>query len=453
MIILFSLLNLDVTSNFFVQAVPVLRIYPMHEGSLVGPSINSSLPLPPFHLLPINNFTPTENPLVTISLLSLKNFSDSTTVLKISSQPDSSAYFVLDVSSPVSEARPPLTQAILFGFIGVTVTNVCALTGLIFVPLKRFRFYPILLTFLVSLAVGALLSTALLVLIPEAMRMVDMPAEFGGQGRFYLWKMVSVLLGCLFFYCLEYLLFIMPKLCKWNTAGSELSISDQEFDETADNGAHGHSHGIPFPALNSEGDIFSKQSTLVESADDEVVISSKSCCCANFRCNTKQFTKIAPVAWMILLGDGFHNMMDGVTIGAGFSQSPILGLTLSLSILFEELPHELGDFAILISSGLSVKAALCSNFASACSAYLGLAIGLAIGEMPDGALYVFAVTAGLFLYISISDMLPTMRKSIEDVEKRSGSSYKIFLLQLVGFFVGFGCVIGVTISSDYINLQ
>ncbi|VDL96259.1 unnamed protein product [Schistocephalus solidus] len=416
-IILFSLLNLDVTSNFFVQAVPVLRIYPMHEGSLVGPSINSSLPLPPFHLLPINNFTPTENPLVTISLLSLKNFSDSTTVLKISSQPDSSAYFVLDVSSPVSEARPPLTQAILFGFIGVTVTNVCALTGLIFVPLKRFRFYPILLTFLVSLAVGALLSTALLVLIPEAMRMVDMPAEFGGQGRFYLWKMVSVLLGCLFFYCLEYLLFIMPKLCK------------------------------------SEGDIFSKQSTLVESADDEVVISSKSCCCANFRCNTKQFTKIAPVAWMILLGDGFHNMMDGVTIGAGFSQSPILGLTLSLSILFEELPHELGDFAILISSGLSVKAALCSNFASACSAYLGLAIGLAIGEMPDGALYVFAVTAGLFLYISISDMLPTMRKSIEDVEKRSGSSYKIFLLQLVGFFVGFGCVIGVTISSDYINLQ
>ncbi|VDK39696.1 unnamed protein product [Dibothriocephalus latus] len=59
-------------------------------------------------------------------------------------------------------------------------------------------------------------------------------------------------------------------------------------------------------------------------------------------CDVKQFTKIAPVAWMILLGDGFHNMMDGVTIGAGFSQSPILGLTLSLSIMFEELPHELG---------------------------------------------------------------------------------------------------------------
>ncbi|BHF65880.1 hypothetical protein SprV_0200889300 [Sparganum proliferum] len=451
-ILLFSLLNLDVTNNCSVQAVPVLHIYPMGESGLVGPSVNSSLPLTPFQLLPISNFTPTENPLVSISLPSLRNFSDSITILKISSQQDSSAAFIIDVSSPESETRPPLKLAILYGFIGVTVTNLCALTGLIFVPLKRFRFYPILLTFLVSLAVGALLSTALLVLIPESLRMVDMPAEFGGQGRFYLWKMVSVLLGCVFFYCLEYILFIMPKLLKWNTDGDEISVSDSDLGETANHGKHGHSHGITFPASDGEGDALSKQSISAESTDDEVVIRSKCCGCTNFRCNTKQFAKIAPVAWMILLGDGFHNMMDGVTIGAGFTQSPTVGLTLSLSILFEELPHELGDFAILISSGLSVRAALCSNFLSACSAYVGLAIGLIIGEVSQGALYVFAVTAGLFLYISISDMLPTMRQSVEDIERRTGSSYKIFLLQLVGFFVGFGCVIGVTISSDYINL-
>ncbi|VDN10911.1 unnamed protein product, partial [Dibothriocephalus latus] len=110
------------------------------------------------------------------------------------------------------------------------------------------------------------------------------------------------------------------------------------------------------------------------------------------------------------------------------------------------------DFAILISSGLSTRAALCANFLSACSAYIGLIIGLAIGEVPEGALYVFAVTAGLFIYISVSDMLPSMRQSIEKVEKRKGTSYKVFLLQMLGFFVGFGCVIGVTISSDYINL-
>ncbi|VDN15599.1 unnamed protein product [Dibothriocephalus latus] len=210
-ILLFSLLNLDVRSNCAAQAVPVLRMYPMPENGLVSPSVRSSSP---FQLLPISNFTPTENPLVSISLPSLRNFSDSTTILKIASQHDSSTSFVIDVSSPVSDNTPPLTQAILYGFIGVTVTNLCSLTGLIFVPLKRFRYYNIVLTVLVSLAVGALSTTAICVLIPEALRMVDMPAEFGGQGRFYLWKMVSIVLGCMFFYCLEYFLFLMPKLCK-----------------------------------------------------------------------------------------------------------------------------------------------------------------------------------------------------------------------------------------------
>ncbi len=63
-------------------------------------------------------------------------------------------------------------------------------------------------------------------------------------------------------------------------------------------------------------------------------------CCLRF--SRDRFASIAPVAWMILFGDGFHNLMDGLTIGAGFTQSPIIGIALSLSILFEELPHELG---------------------------------------------------------------------------------------------------------------
>ena len=48
---------------------------------------------------------------------------------------------------------------------------------------------------------------------------------------------------------------------------------------------------------------------------------------------------------MILLGDSFHNFMDGMTIGVGFTESPTIGIALSLSILFEELPHELGECA------------------------------------------------------------------------------------------------------------
>lgn len=65
----------------------------------------------------------------------------------------------------------------------------------------------------------------------------------------------------------------------------------------------------------------------------------------------------------------------------------------------------IGDFAILISSGFSIKSAVCANFLSACTTYPGLLVGLIIGEVSAGALYVFAITAGFFLYISLADMV------------------------------------------------
>jgi zinc transporter ZupT len=53
-------------------------------------------------------------------------------------------------------------------------------------------------------------------------------------------------------------------------------------------------------------------------------------------------SSISSVAWMIIIGDGIHNFIDGVSIGAGFSQSTLTGLSISLAIIFEEFPHELG---------------------------------------------------------------------------------------------------------------
>lgn len=91
------------------------------------------------------------------------------------------------------------------------------------------------------------------------------------------------------------------------------------------------------------------------------------------RCSRDKCLNISPVAWMILFGDGFHNLMDGLTIGAGFTQSPVVGITLSLSILFEELPHELGRFLSfdlthalgkMISSALRLVGQVTSPFSS-----------------------------------------------------------------------------------------
>ena len=64
-----------------------------------------------------------------------------------------------------------------------------------------------------------------------------------------------------------------------------------------------------------------------------------------------------------------------------------------------------GDFAVLLSAGMSVKKALLANFLSACSCYIGLAIGLQIGQTADVRLWIFALAGGIFLYVALVDMV------------------------------------------------
>ena len=73
--------------------------------------------------------------------------------------------------------------------------------------------------------------------------------------------------------------------------------------------------------------------------------------------------KIAPVAWMIILGDGLHNFIDGLAIGVAFTSNVVEGISTSLAILCEELPHELGEKCLSNSSVLHdyVSPALCSS--------------------------------------------------------------------------------------------
>ena len=64
-----------------------------------------------------------------------------------------------------------------------------------------------------------------------------------------------------------------------------------------------------------------------------------------------------------------------------------------------------GDFAILLNSGMSMRKALCYNFLSACMCYLGLIIGIMVGELSEGSYWIFALAGGMFLYISLVDMV------------------------------------------------
>ncbi len=120
---------------------------------------------------------------------------------------------------------------------------------------------------------------------------------------------------------------------------------------------------------------------------------------------------------MIIFGDGLHNFIDGLSIGAAFTESKMKGISICLAVICEEFPHELGDFAILLNAGMSYKAALFFNFLSACSCYAGLAVGIVLGDNFSANQWIYAIAGGMFLYIALSDMVPELNEMGEEIER------------------------------------
>jgi zinc transporter 7 len=84
--------------------------------------------------------------------------------------------------------------------------------------------------------------------------------------------------------------------------------------------------------------------------------------------------------------DFTHNITDGLAMSASFYASPTIGATTTVAVFFHEIPHEVGDFALLVQSGFSKRAAMASQFLTAVGALLGTLIGIAVQEFggPDG---------------------------------------------------------------------
>ena len=209
-----------------------------------------------------------------------------------------------------------------------------------------------LLPSLVSFAIGTLLGAAFLALLPHALETEGVDAHN---------LAFTVLLGLLGFFVLE-------KMVLWRHCHTH----DCEVHGSAD-GSHHKAHQID-----------------IERA------------------------RTAATGSLILVGDGIHNLVDGVLIAAAFLTDVHLGIVTSVAVIAHEIPQELGDFAILLASGYSRSRALLYNMLASLTMVVGgivayFSLSFAAAVVP----YVLAVAASSFIYIAVADLIPGLHRRPE----------------------------------------
>ncbi|KAJ8000113.1 hypothetical protein DPEC_G00201470 [Dallia pectoralis] len=143
-------------------------------------------------------------------------------------------------------------------------------------------------------------------------------------------------------------------------------------------------------------------------------------------------TDIKVSGYLNLAADFTHNFTDGLAIGASFLVSPAIGAVTTLTILLHEVPHEIGDFAILIQSGCSKKKAMCLQLLTALGALAGTACSLlAEGVGTAATAWILPFTAGGFVYIATVTVLPELLVGRSSL----GQSVMEIMAMLVGIYM------------------
>ncbi|XP_074543064.1 zinc transporter ZIP4 isoform X2 [Halichoeres trimaculatus] len=290
--------------------------------------------------------------------------------------------------------------------------------------------------FCISMAVGSLTGDALLHLLPMFLGL-----HVHGEGESdhshdheevpdYVYKMLVVIAGIYFFYLMETIFSLITY--------KNRNHHHHQHHDTEDSEPHHCDHGRVlemYQQKKKKKDIMASKADLVSDEDTE-----KSQTESKER-NREQ--RMLP--YMITIGDGIHNFADGLAMGAAFSLSWRSGLATSLAVLCHELPHELGDFAILLYSGVSVRKALLLNIGSALTSFVGMYIALSVATDLATKQWIAAITAGLFLYVGLADMLPTM------IHISNRRPWLMFLLQNLGLLTGWGILLLLSLYEERIS--
>ncbi|XP_064600397.1 metal cation symporter ZIP14-like [Liolophura sinensis] len=291
-----------------------------------------------------------------------------------------------------------------YGTLAVFIITLCTLLGAVFVAIKNDSFKRRLMAFMLSIAVGTLLGDPALHLIPEAtgIHAHEEGAHVHDHDTVlvepYVWKMTALLASFYAFFLLE---LIMNK----------------------SSGGHSHGHD-DFDVPPGKMDVEAFPETEEEKTANRALVI------------------------MVILGDALHNFADGMAIGAAFSLSVTGGISTSIAILCHELPHELGDFAALLSAGLTVKKAMLMNFVSGCTAFVGLYVGLSVGESDDGRTWIFIVASGMFLYVALANLVPEVMRMFRTAK----DSVIMFICINAGILTGFAVMLVIAIFEKHIRI-
>jgi zinc and cadmium transporter len=229
-----------------------------------------------------------------------------------------------------------------------------------------------LLPHFVSYATGALLGAALLALLPEAMEGV------GPDGAHSIGAALLVGLG---------VFFVIEKLVLWwHTHGNGNGHARSDGHDQA----HGHAHDHANAHGHDHGNSHAHDHAQAHGGDAD---------------------RAAASGVLVIIGDSIHNALDGVLIAAAFLTSFPLGLVTTFAVAAHEIPHRVGDFAILVHSGMSRGRALVMNMATGLTSIIGgvaayFGLQRAIGALP----YALALAAAGFLYIAVAGLIPGLHR-------------------------------------------
>jgi zinc and cadmium transporter len=234
-----------------------------------------------------------------------------------------------------------------------------------------------LLPHFVSFATGALIGAALLGLLPEAMESV------GPGGAHAIGAALVVGLG---------VFFIIEKLVLWRHAHSHEGESvDAEATSAhaghdhASHGQGGHGHGNPH--RHNEGNH------------------------THGHGHGHGHDHGAASGVLVLIGDSIHNALDGILIAAAFLTNVPLGLVTTLAVAAHEIPHRVGDFALLLHAGISRQRAMILNMATGLASVVGGIVAyFGLSKAQEALPYALALAAAGFLYIAVAGLIPGLHR-------------------------------------------